>query len=271
MPAPWSLLAIPAFTDNYFWLMHDGTSALVVDPGEAGPVLEAMAALRLAHPAIELKTILVTHHHPDHTGGVAALARASGAQVVAPAAGVAQQRYAFTPDAQVVEGGQVDVLGLRFAVMEVPGHTLDHVAYFCADPRLGAPLLFCGDTLFSGGCGRLFEGTPQQMLGSLDKLAALPASTRVCCTHEYTLSNLRFARAADPGNLALAEHQARCVALREHGQMTLPSTIALERAINPFLRVREPALVAAAQAQGAQSDAPPAVFAALREWKNTYR
>jgi hydroxyacylglutathione hydrolase len=265
------MLAIPAFTDNYFWLMHDGASALVVDPGEAGPVLHMVAALRHSHPTLELKTILVTHHHPDHTGGVADLARATGARIVAPAAGVAQNRYGFVPDTQVGEGGRVDVLGLSFEVMDVPGHTLDHVAYCCADPRLGDPLLFCGDTLFSGGCGRLFEGTPEQMLASLDKLAALPATTRVCCTHEYTLSNLRFALAADPDNPALVQHHAHCVALREHGQMTLPSNIALERAINPFLRVREPALMAAARARGAGSDEPPAVFAALRAWKNTYQ
>jgi len=165
----------------------------------------------------------------------------------------------------------VDLLGLRFSVLDVPGHTAGHIAYYCPDMD-GSPLLFCGDTLFSGGCGRLFEGTPAQMLVSLDQLAALPGSTRVCCTHEYTLSNLRFARAVEPGNQALSDYSHHCEGLRARQQPTLPSRMALERDINPFLRVREAAVAAAAQ--GFDARVPPqdavAVFAALRQWKNDF-
>jgi hydroxyacylglutathione hydrolase len=191
------LIALPAFEDNYLWLLHDGRQALVVDPGDAAPVAEALARLGL-----RLACILVTHHHGDHTGGVAALREATGARVHGPA----RERIPepFVPQA---DGDVVQALGLSWRVIDVPGHTAGHIAYFCPDVD-GAPLLFCGDTLFSGGCGRLFEGTPAQMLASLDALAALPTDTRVCCAHEYTLSNLRFARAVEPGNLALAEYQA---------------------------------------------------------------
>jgi hydroxyacylglutathione hydrolase len=155
-------------------------------------------------------------------------------------------------------------------VIDVPGHTAGHIAY----AQHGAPshaLLFCGDTLFSAGCGRLFEGTPAQMHASLSALAALPADTRVCCTHEYTQSNLRFAAAVEPDNLAVRLHQAYCTVLREQDKPTLPSSLALELQINPFLRCREPAVVAAARAQGAASTEPVDVLAALREWKNNFR
>ena len=157
-------------------------------------------------------------------------------------------------------------------VIETPGHTAGHIAYYCPDID-GEPLLFCGDTLFSAGCGRLFEGTPAQMLHSLDQLAALPGNTRVCCTHEYTLSNLKFARAVEPGNAALLHHSAQCEALRAANQPTLPSRLDLERAINPFLRVRQPAVAQAAQAYDAQvnQDDAVAVLAALRQWKNEFR
>jgi hydroxyacylglutathione hydrolase len=158
-------------------------------------------------------------------------------------------------------------------VLDVPGHTAGHVAYVVTERAREAgpaPWLFCGDTLFSGGCGRLFEGTPAQMQHSLTSLAALPGETRVCCAHEYTLSNLRFARTVEPHNRALADYEARCKALRAEGAWTLPSTIATERAINPFLRVSEPEVVASAQAHGAVTGAPTDVLAALREWKNTF-
>ena len=166
----------------------------------------------------------------------------------------------------------MEALGLGFEVLDVPGHTAGHIAYFC--PQVdGAPLLFCGDTLFSGGCGRLFEGTPAQMLTSLDQLAALPGDTRVCCTHEYTLSNLKFARTVEPGNAALLQYISRCEALRAQGLPTLPSRIALEREINPFLRTRENAVVAAAAGFAPPTDTRDAVavLAALREWKNEFR
>ena len=166
----------------------------------------------------------------------------------------------------------MQALGLRFAVIDVPGHTAGHIAYYCPDID-GEPLLFCGDTLFSGGCGRLFEGTPAQMLQSLDALAALPDNTRVCCTHEYTLSNLKFARAVEPGNAALLHYSSHCEALRAKNLPTLPSRMALERDINPFLRVRLPAVAEAARTHDAQvnTDDAVAVLAALRQWKNEFR
>jgi len=255
------LIALPAFEDNYFWLLHDGQDALVVDPGDAAPVTEALRRLGL-----RLTRILVTHHHGDHTGGVAALRDASGAEVYGPA-----RERILQPYTALNGGDRLQVLGVDFRVLDVPGHTSGHIAYF-AEAVDGAPLLFCGDTLFSGGCGRIFEGTPAQMLASLDALAALPAATRVCCAHEYTLSNLRFARAVEPGNDALADYQAHCQALRDAGTPTLPTDIGTERAINPFLRSREAAVTQAVRAHAAlATDDEVEVFAALREWKNEFR
>ena len=254
------LIALPAFSDNYLWLLHDGAQALVVDPGDAAPVLEA-----LRQRSLTLASILVTHHHADHTGGVAELRAATGAQVFGPATEAVPE-----PLVRVKGGDVVRTLGLTFEVIDVPGHTAGHIAYFCPDMD-GAPLLFCGDTLFSGGCGRLFEGTPAQMLASLDRLAALPGATRVCCAHEYTLSNLRFARAVEPGNHALAAYEQQCERLREEGRPTLPSRIDTERAVNPFLRSREASVTQAVRAQAASATDEVAVFAALRQWKNEFR
>lgn len=250
---------IPAFTDNYIWLLHDGQSAWVVDPGDAAPVRAALAAQGLA-----LDGILLTHHHADHTGGVAELVRDSGALVLGPA-------YETLPEpVERVSGGDVvPVLGHPFTVINVPGHTAGHVAFYAANWP-GGPLLFCGDTLFSGGCGRLFEGTPAQMLDSLDRLAALPSNTRVCCAHEYTLSNLRFALAVEPDNSELRAYVAHCQALRAQGAPTLPSRIGTEQQINPFLRSREASVRAALAARGPLPQGDAAVFGALREWKNGY-
>lgn len=255
-----NLVALPAFNDNYIWLLHDGTRAVVVDPGDAAPVIEALERLQL-----QLAAILVTHHHGDHTGGLEALRPHLQGPVYGP------ERERIPEPVQRVRGGQtIEAIGRRLQVIDVPGHTAGHVAYHLhgADE---APLLFCGDTLFSAGCGRLFEGTAEQMHASLEALAALPADTRVCCAHEYTLSNLKFAAAVEPGNADVRAHQARCTALREAGQPTLPSTLALEARINPFLRTQVPAVVAAARAEGATSDEPVPVLAALREWKNRFR
>lgn len=252
------LIPIPAFADNYIWLIHNGQDALVVDPGDAQPVLDTLQSLGL-----QLKNILVTHHHADHVGGVALLRERTQALVTGPAGEDIPQ-----PATGVGAGDQVQALGLNFSVMDVPGHTAGHIAFYC-EAFEGAPLLFCGDTLFSGGCGRLFEGTPAQMLHSLDQFAALPGNTRVCCTHEYTLSNLRFARAVEPGNEALAHYQNQCEALRAQGQPTLPSSISTELAINPFLRSRQASVVKAMQAREAAAD-EVAVFAALRAWKNVF-
>jgi hydroxyacylglutathione hydrolase len=172
----------------------------------------------------------------------------------------------------LADGDVVQVLGLRFEVIDVPGHTAGHIAYFLGASGEGeAPVLFCGDTLFSGGCGRLFEGTPAQMHQSLGRLAALPGHTRVCCAHEYTESNLKFANAVEPANAALARYTVACRALRADGQPTLPSTIAQERAINPFLRCDAPDVITAARGQGAADASGPAVLGALREWKNRFR
>jgi hydroxyacylglutathione hydrolase len=251
---------LPAFTDNYIWVLHDGARALVVDPGEASGVQAYLAKHQL-----KLDTILITHHHGDHTGGVAALREATGARVIGPVS------EPMPEPLQRVTGGQtVEVLNLRFSVIDVPGHTAGHIAYF-VDEMDGAPLLFCGDTLFSAGCGRLFEGTPAQMLTSLSSLAALPAATRVCCTHEYTLSNLRFAQTVEPGNAELTQYRQWCDTQRAQNLPTLPSTIGLEQAINPFLRAHQPSLAVAAQAHNpACGDDPLAVFATLREWKNVF-
>ena len=255
-----NLVPLPAFTDNYIWMLHDGARAVVVDPGDAAPVHQA-----LDESGLELAAILVTHHHADHIDGVNALR----ARLRGPVYGPARETIP-TPCEPLREGQQIEVLGLRFKVLDVPGHTAGHIAYAQLDEPI-APLLFCGDTLFSGGCGRLFEGTPAQMSHSLAKFAALPGDSRVCCTHEYTLSNLRFALAAEPGNAALAAYQVRCIALREAGQPTLPSSIGLELAINPFLRCTEPEVVASARTQGATALDAISVLAALREWKNRYR
>ncbi|WP_374365511.1 hydroxyacylglutathione hydrolase [Piscinibacter sp.] len=255
------LIALPAFTDNYIWMLHDGTDAVVVDPGDAAPVLAALDERQLA-----LAAILVTHHHGDHVGGVDDLRPRLKGAVYGP-----RSESIPAPYVPLAGGDTVQALGLSFTVIDVPGHTAGHIAYFVEAGRDGAPLLFCGDTLFSGGCGRLFEGTAEQMHASLAKLAALPGETRVCCAHEYTLSNLKFARAVEPGNAALARYQAECEATRAASRPTLPSRIALERAINPFLRCAEPEVIASARAQGAASAAGAEIFAALRRWKNEFR
>jgi hydroxyacylglutathione hydrolase len=253
------LIALPAFADNLIWMLHDDVDAIVVDPGAASPVKNA-----LRQRGLRLAAILVTHHHPDHVGGLAELQPLLQGPIYGPA-----HETLPVPAHQMSHGMAFDLLGLHVDVLDVPGHTAGHIAYVAGQAG-HAPWLFCGDTLFSAGCGRLFEGTPAQMQQSLSRLAALPGDTRVCCAHEYTLSNLRFARTVEPNNPVLAEYEARCKALRAEGAWTLPSTIATERAVNPFLRVREPDVVASAQAHGATSTDPVDVLAALREWKNTF-
>ena len=254
------LIPLPAFTDNYIWMLHDGRKALVVDPGDSQPVLDA-----LQHEGVELHGILVTHHHDDHTGGVEALREATGARVFGP-----EREPMPEPIQRQADESCVRLLDLNFQVIAVPGHTAGHIAYY-AEIDNDAPVLFCGDTLFSGGCGRLFEGTADQMQASLHRLAALPGATRVCCAHEYTLSNLKFAREVEPDNLQLTAYQGQCLALRESGQPTLPSTIKVERQINPFLRSEQPTIVASANRFDATGTVQHGAFATLRQWKNQYR
>jgi hydroxyacylglutathione hydrolase len=257
MDSDLSIEPVPAFADNYLWLFHRGGDAVVVDPGDAAPVLQ-----RLQQRRLRLTGILVTHHHGDHVGGVIELVRASGARVWGPGGESIPAR-----DVALSGGDRIDVLGVGFEVIDVPGHTRGHIAYFAPQPQW----LFCGDTLFAAGCGRLFEGTAEQMTESLGRLAALPAQTKVFCAHEYTLSNLRFALAVEPGNEALRRRQQACAALRERGLPTLPSTIEDERATNPFLRCDVMEVRNAAQARSPTPLASPIdVFAVIRQWKNGF-
>ena len=241
-------------------MLHDAGRALVVDPGQGQPVLQALQRWNLS-----LDAILVTHHHGDHVGAVAELREHTGARVYGPAREAMPE-----PLTRVGDGDRVSALGLSFDVLDVPGHTAGHVAYYCAAPFGADPVLFCGDTLFSAGCGRLFEGTPAQMLASLERLGALPGQTRVCCAHEYTLSNLKFARAVEPGNAELAAYNLHCEQLRAAHQPTLPSSVALELSINPFLRVHHPEVIAAALRFDPAAQGPVGHFGALRQWKNQF-
>jgi hydroxyacylglutathione hydrolase len=244
--------------DNYVWLLAGDASprVAVVDPGEAEPVLE-----HLSRNDQTVEAIVITHHHGDHVAGVGPLVERFGCPVYGPP-------ISGIVDHAVGDGNDVaigDASG-PLRVVSVPGHTLDHVAY------LGRGFVLCGDTLFAGGCGRLFEGTPDMMLESLDRLAALPDDTRIVCAHEYTEANLRFAAAVEPENAAIAERQASVRALRSEGRPSVPSTLAVERVTNPFLRTREPAVMAAAARRSGHATAAGAeTFAAIRAWKDRFR
>jgi hydroxyacylglutathione hydrolase len=252
---------IAAFQDNYIWLIRgarDPRAVAVVDPGDAGPVRAALAA-----EGLELSAILATHHHADHVGGVPALVAETGAAVFGP------RRERMPVEVTGLTGGdrvRLAALGLEFAVLDVPGHTAGHIAYY------GHGALFCGDTMFSAGCGRLFEGTPEQMLASLDAFACLPEQTRVFCGHEYTVANLRFAMEVESGNSDIVDYVQKASALRASGRPTLPSTIGLEKRVNPFLRSRhENVKLSAERRAGRALPTPVAVFAEVRSWKDTFR
>lgn len=262
-----SIHPVSAFSDNYIWCLCDSESGtvLVVDPGQAEPVERFLEARGLT-----LDTILVTHHHPDHTGGIRNLVESHpDTRVVGPADSPFK-----AVDRTVHPGDQVIWQGLTFDVMAVPGHTLDHIAYFAASHVEGRPVLFCGDTLFACGCGRLFEGTPEQMYNSLTSLRELPGETAVYCAHEYTLANLRFARHWLPDDKELAAFEGRCISLREKGQPTLPTTMEQERTLNPFLRWDDPEVIAAAETYCADNNletgTPALVFAAVRHGKDNF-
>ena len=221
------IVAVPAFSDNYIWLVHDDASGetAVVDPGEAAPVLA-----EIERRGWTVGQVWNTHWHPDHTGGNLALKEATGCTISGPAS----PRIPGN-DRELSEGDAVRIGAHVGRIVEVPGHTLDHIAIIFDDERIA----FVGDTLFAMGCGRLFEGTPEQMYASLEKLASLPADTRLYCAHEYTLSNARFAAAAEPDNKDIAVRLDQVRALRDEGRITLPTTVALERATNPFVRASD--------------------------------
>jgi len=251
------IICLPAFRDNYIWLLQHDHFAVVIDPGVAAPV-----SSYLTQHGLTLQAILLTHHHSDHIGGVADLIKNSPIPVYGPAnEAIAETTIPLKENDQVV----LPDIGMSFQVLDVPGHTLGHIAYY------GANTLFCGDTLFACGCGRLFEGSPEQMWTSLSKLALLPRSTQVYCAHEYTQSNIAFALAVDPENKALKIREKNVLGLRIRNEPTIPSTLEEELATNPFLRCTNAAIVAAAELHaGKNLETESAVFTALREWKNKF-
>jgi hydroxyacylglutathione hydrolase len=251
--------AIPTFQDNYVWAIHNGRSAILVDPGQAPPILAWLNATGMTAQAI-----LVTHHHHDHVGGIAELLDRAPVPVYGPTRGAVKST--------AVSEGQIlkfEAVSLNFQVIDTPGHTLDHVCYLASDEQDAVAHLFCGDTLFSCGCGRLFEGTPGEMYASLSRLADLPGSTLVYCAHEYTLENIAFAFEADPDNPDLHARHAEALQLRKQGKATLPIPLSAELKCNPFLRCDLPALsVAASQHYKKPLNPGVATFAAIRNWRD---
>ena len=258
LPSGLQVSPVEAFSDNYIWCIHDDENVVVVDPGDADPVLDF-----LKDRDLKLSAILITHHHHDHTGGITKLiSTRPDIPVIGPQGG-----HIRGISKAVREGDDVtlDIFGLTLKVIEVPGHTLDHIAFY------GHNVLFCGDTLFNGGCGRLFEGTAQQMLSSLDKFKHLPGDTVVYCAHEYTSANLKFAAAVEPDNDAIREYQSVVESLREQNEATVPCLLSSQLDINPFMRTQHDAV---AQSASRKSDEPltdeVSVFAAIRQWKDNF-
>lgn len=260
------ILPLRAFRDNYIWLLRRGRYAVLVDPGDAAPALDHLAA-----EGLQLAAILVTHHHEDHVGGIDHILSQLRYDTPVPVYGPAAENIAGV-DHPLVDGDRVDLPALqaKFEVIAVPGHTRGHIAYY-GRKLCGCGVLFCGDTLFAGGCGRIFEGTPDEMHGSLNRLAALPAQTQVYCAHEYTEANIRFALAVEANNPVLAARAEAVARLRAADLPTVPSTLGLELATNPFLRCNEPAVRASAEGiSGERQQSAAAVFAAIRAWKNKF-
>lgn len=265
--SPIQIRHIPAFHDNYFWLIHNDKSAIIVDPGDA-----VLVQACLKQHQLDLCAILLTHHHADHIGGVAELIASSPRQTVPVFGPLADQKSGristITCGCRQDDSVFLPELNLTLNVIEVPGHTSTHIAYYCAE----LASLFCGDTLFAGGCGRLFEGTPAQMVNSLHKITALPANTKIYCAHEYTLSNLRFALEVEPDNQALQTRFNQVCAAREKGLATVPSQLDLELQTNPFLRTTSTEIIHTLQSKHKLANATDevTVFAAVREWKDMF-
>ena len=257
-----NIIPISAFKDNYIWTLHDGQYAAVVDPGDAEPVLAWLNANN-----IKLAAILCTHHHNDHVGGICELVEVYNVPVYGP-----QLEIIPCCSHPVSEGDKVTIteLGIQLNVLDIPGHTSGHVAYLTSEKIEKSHSLFCGDTLFGCGCGRLFEGTASQLHNSLQRLAHLPDDTRVYCAHEYTEANIRFALACEPGNLLLKQREIEARTTRSSDQPTLPSTIRLENATNPFLRCNVPEIRNTLHQRGLRDNTDLGVFTALREWKNHF-
>ena len=254
-----NIQSIKAYSDNYIWLITTNEGNLVIDPGEAAPVINYMQ-----QHSLRLTDILITHHHYDHVGGVVELKKDIAGKVVGP-----NNDQIEGLDEHATQDKLVESCGLKFNVIEIPGHTLDHVAYFLADND--QPRLFCGDTLFSGGCGRVFEGTHNQMHQSLEKLRALPSNTLVYCGHEYTLANLKFAKEVEVNNLHISEYIKTSQSKLDQGLPTLPSTLEIEQKINPFMRCAESDLRQSLSQKmlNANTASDSEIFTYLREWKDS--
>ncbi|KEI71798.1 hydroxyacylglutathione hydrolase [Endozoicomonas elysicola] len=254
---------IPAFDDNYIWMFHspDSRNVYVVDPGDAKSVQQVLDERQL-----NLSGILITHHHFDHTGGVKELTIGKNIPVYGP-----DNKNIDSITNTLQDGDTINLDGNLFNIAATPGHTLDHIVYFTETGEKGCPVLFCGDTLFAGGCGRLFEGTAEQMYASLSRLAALPGNTRVYCAHEYTQANLKFAQAVEPENRILKDYVEEVAERRSENQPTVPFTLQKELATNPFLRSNQPDVIKAACNRGAPSNAEPAeILRVIRAWKDNF-